>query len=178
MKISSKLGVLVFIIVSLWACEDIDELSEFDITEDFNTTYTINLPEDSNGMPQSFTQVETINIASNQQIQDNLDVIQDVTLNSLTYEISEFSGVESAVVSEASLSFADITIAIADIHLQASDDTNTVYTISNSEQLNAIANALENNNEITGTVTGMVSATPVTFDIIVNLDVTVTIDLI
>jgi hypothetical protein len=177
-KISSKLGVLLLMIVSLWACEEIDELSEFDITEDFSTTYTINLPEDSNGMPQSFTQVETVNIASNQQIQDNLDLIQDVTLNSLTYEISDFTGVEDAVVSEASLSFADITIAIADIDLQASDDTNTVYTISNSEQLNAIANALETNNEITATVTGTVSATPVTFDVIVNLDVTVTIDVL
>ena len=175
MKIFAKISVLLLMMISVCSCDDLDELTEFDITEDFSATFNVNIPE---GESLTFTQTSSINIASNQEIQDNLDLLQNVTLNSLTYEINNFVGVEGATVTEASINFSGTTIAVADINLQESDTNNTVYPIGDSAQLNAIANDLENNTEITATVTGTVNAAPVQFDVIVTLDVTVTIDVL
>lgn len=178
MKITTKLSVLLLVMITAFSCDELDELTEFDITEDFSTTYNISVPEDSEGMPQSFSESATVDIASNADIQNNLDLIQNVALNSLTYEISNFTGAEDATLTEATLTFGTISITLSDINLQQSDTENTVYEIADVSLLNAIADALENNIAIGASVTGTVSATPVVFDLIVNLDVTATIDVL
>ncbi|WP_282030642.1 hypothetical protein [Winogradskyella eximia] len=178
MKIKTKLSVLLLIMITAFSCEDLDELTEFDITEDFTTTYNISVPEDSEGMPQSFSESATIDIAENEEIQDNLDLLQDVTLNSLSYEIANFSGAQDATLTEATLNFGSVSISISNINLQQSDIDNTIYEIADTSLLNAIADALENNIAINASVTGTVSATPVVFDIIINLDVTATVDVL
>jgi hypothetical protein len=178
MKIKTKLSVLLLVMITAFSCEDLDELTEFDITEDFTTTYNISVPEDSEGMPQSFSESATIDIAENEEIQDNLDLLQDVTLNSLSYEIANFSGAQDATLTEATLNFGSVSISISNINLQQSDIDNTIYEIADTSLLNAIADALENNIAINASVTGTVSATPVVFDIIINLDVTATVDVL
>lgn len=178
MKITTKISFLLVLMISAFSCEDLDELTEFDITEDFSTSFNVSVPEDSDGMPASFTESAGVDIATNQQIQDNLGLIQDVALNSLTYEISDFAGAEGATLTEASLNFGGVTIEISDINLQQSDIENTIYTIADESLLNAIANELENNISISIAVTGTVSETPVVFDVDVNLDVTATIDVL
>ena len=178
MKIKTNLSVLLLVMITAFSCEDLDELTEFDITEDFTTTYNISVPEDSEGMPQSFSESATIDIAENEEIQDNLDLLQDVTLNSLSYEIANFSGAQDATLTEATLNFGSVSISISNINLQQSDIDNTIYEIADTSLLNAIADALENNIAINASVTGTVSATPVVFDIIINLDVTATVDVL
>jgi len=178
MKIKTKLSVLLLVMITAFSCDDLDELTEFDITEDFTTTYNISVPEDSEGMPQSFSESATIDIAENEEIQDNLDLLQDVTLNSLSYEIANFSGTQDATLTEATLNFGSVSISISNINLQQSDIDNTIYEIADTSLLNAIADALENNIAINTSVTGTVSATPVVFDIIINLDVTATVDVL
>lgn len=178
MKIKTKLSVLLLVMITAFSCDDLDELTEFDITEDFTTTYNISVPEDSEGMPQSFSESATIDIAENEEIQDNLDLLQDVTLNSLSYEVANFSGAQDATLTEATLNFGSVSISISNINLQQSDIDNTIYEIADTSLLNAIADALENNIAINASVTGTVSATPVVFDIIINLDVTATVDVL
>ncbi|WP_405576109.1 hypothetical protein [Winogradskyella sp. Asnod2-B02-A] len=178
MKIKTKLSVFLLVMITAFSCDDLDELTEFDITEDFTTTYNISVPEDSEGMPQSFSESAIIDIAENVEIQDNLDLLQDVTLNSLSYEISNFIGSEDATLTEATLNFGSVSVSISNINLQQSDIDNTIYEIADTSLLNAIADALENNTAINASVTGTVSATPVIFDIIVNLDVTATVDVL
>lgn len=175
MKIFTKLSVLLLMMIAVTSCDDLDELTEFDITEDFSTTFSIVAAEGSEG---TFSQTSSINLASNQQIQDNLNLLQDVTINSLTYEISNYVGAEGLKITSASINFSGTSISVSDIDLKQSDDNNTVYPIADAAQLNAIANDLQSNTEITATVTGSVDGTPVEFDVIVTLDVTVTIDVL
>lgn len=54
-------------------------------------------------------------------------MLQNVRVNSLRYEISNFSDTKGAIVLEASLDFHDIIISVADNNLQDSDTNNTVY---------------------------------------------------
>ena len=176
MKITKKISLLLLVMITAFSCDELDELTEFDITQDFNTTVNIDVPADAPLL--TWTQSSTIDIASNSEIQDNLDLIQDVNLNSLTFEIDNYVGEPGIMLTEASISFGGITIMVAEIDLKASDDTNTVTTIGDTAQLNAIASLLQNNTAITATATGTVSGAPVNFDVIINLDVTVTIDII
>ena len=178
MKITIRLSLLLLIMLTAFSCNELDELTEFDIREDFSTSFNIDVADNEGGMADTFMDSSTIDLASNQDIQDNLDVLQDVTLNTLTYEISDFTGAEGAVITEASLILGNVTIAVANINLQESDDNNTIYELGDSSQLNAIANALQSNTAITTTISGTVNATPVTFNVKVNLDVTVTIDVL
>ncbi len=175
MKNLTRISLLLCLVLSAYSCDDLDELTEFDVTENFSSSFNIDVAD---GNPQMFTETASINIASNQEIQDNLNLIQNVAVDSLTYEIDNFTGSGTATVTEASLSLGATTFSIENINLQLSDLNNTIYTISDTAQLNAIANDLENNTEITASITGTVNELPVQFDVIVTLDVTVTIDVL
>lgn len=178
MKIRTKLSVLLLVMISAFSCEVLDELTEFNVTEDFSTSFNISLQENENGTAETFEESTTIDLTTNVDIQTNVDLLQNVSINSLTYEISDFSGVENAKITEASLNFGSTSIVISDIDLQQSDLDNTVYMITDVNLLNAIANALLSNTVITASIIGSVDATPVQFDVKINLDVTVTIDVI
>ncbi|MEP5340585.1 MAG: hypothetical protein ABJL44_03245 [Algibacter sp.] len=174
----TKISILALVFLTVLSCNELDKLTEFDITEDFDTTLNISIPDNSEGMEYSFEETTTIDIASNEDIQENLDLIENVTLNALTYEISNFDGAEDTTITEASINFADINISVADINLKEADTNNTVFDIIDAEKLEDIANTLKSNNELTVTLTGTISDTPATFDIIIILDTTFTIDVI
>ena len=135
----------------------------------------VDVIEDSEGAVQIWSQSATLDIASNDQIQENLDLIQDVKISSITFKIINFTGVEGAVATEASLSFGDTVIEVADIELE---DNTSVYTIGSSSELNAIANDLKNATEITTTASGTVTSSPVKFDVFISLDITTTMDVL
>ncbi len=175
MKYFTKTSMLMLAMITIFSCNKLDELTEFDITQDFTTTVNVDITEDSEGAAQSWSQSSTINLASNQEIQANLDLVQDVQINSLTFKIINFIGIEDAIATEASLGFGDTVIAVADINLE---DSTTIYSVGSSSQLNAIANDLKNAAQITATVSGTVTSTPVKFDVVISLDVTTTIDVL
>ncbi|MEP5255609.1 MAG: hypothetical protein ABJQ39_11165 [Winogradskyella arenosi] len=178
MKTTAQLTAILLLMVTTFSCDDLDELTEFNVTDDFTTTISVSASEDSEGQPQSITQSATLDISSNQDIQDNIDLIQDITLNSLTYEITNYTGIEDATLTEGSLTFGTESITLENINLEQSDIDNTIYTISDVSLLNAIATDLENNTVVSILVSGTVNATPVVFDVIVTFDVTATIDVL
>ncbi|MGB0980648.1 MAG: hypothetical protein ACPGUH_00980 [Winogradskyella sp.] len=174
MKLILKFSTLAFAFLTILSCDAIDDLTEFNINDDFTTTFNVSVEE----APMSFNETATISIASNQEIQDNIDLIQNVTINAITYEISNFTGAEGAIVTEASLNIGNSNIAVADINLLQSDTDNTVYTIENSSTFTDIGNTLQNDTSITASVTGTVNNVPVAFNVVVTIDVTVTIDVL
>jgi hypothetical protein len=116
MKLIKKINVLLLATITFFSCDKLDELTEFDITEDFSTTLNVTVIEDSNGTAQTWTETSTINLETNEEIQTNLDVIQGVKINSLTFNVINFTGAEGATATEVSLSFGDTVIAVADIN--------------------------------------------------------------
>jgi len=175
MKIASKISLLLLTVITTFSCGELDELTEFDITQDFDTTINVDITDDSEGQPQSWSQSSTINLADNEQVQANLDLVQDVNINSLTFTIINFVGVENTMATEVSLSFGETVISLEDIDLQ---DNTTIYSLGTSSELNTIANDLKDTSEITATINGTVTSTPVKFDVVITLDVTTTFDII
>ncbi|GAA4886494.1 hypothetical protein GCM10023311_07040 [Flaviramulus aquimarinus] len=178
MTIKKITVLLILTLVAFFSCDEIDKLTEIDVTDSFDETINVSVPEATNGGPQAWSESITLDIASNQQIQDNLELIQDIEINALNFEISNFSGAEDAVLTDASISIDNFTFDISDINLKESDDNDVIISISDPTQLNALANYLKIKPSITVTISGQLSATPVDFDIIATLDVTITIDVI
>ena len=175
MKFTLKtLPVLFILVLGYSSCDELDELTEIDITEDFSTTISVELDAESN---LSWSENATIDISINQEIADNLDLIQDVIINSLTYEINNVNG-EGTTISEASISFNGQSISVENLDLVTADSNNTVFTIEDTSLLTSIGNALENNPVITVGLSGTIDAVPASFDVIVTLDSTVTVDLL
>ncbi|MGV6830906.1 MAG: hypothetical protein ACWA5P_05035 [bacterium] len=177
MKMNKISTLLLMVCAVVFSCDELDELTEFDISDNFSTTVNVSVSEASD-QPQTFSETATLDIGANQEIQDNADLIQGISINSLTYEIANYTGIENATLSNASLNFGSTSISIDDINLPQSDTDGTIYTISNSQQLSAIASALANSQSITITASGTLSGSPVDFDVIINVDLTVTIDVL
>lgn len=179
MKTFKKISYLLFLIISIHSCDEandaLNKIKTIDISNDFSETITIDIPELST-TEQSFSEITTIDIASNEQIQENLDLIEDVTINTITYEISNFTGSENAIVEKASIDFNDTSINISDINLKNADDNNTIFTIDDTSILNTISSILQDNTEIDVTLTGVINTSPVVFDITFNVDTTVAVE--
>ena len=79
MKITTKVGVLLLLMVTAFSCNDLDELTEFDVTQDFSRTFNVSVPEGAEGEPQSINQTSTIDITANQAIEQNIDLVQDIS---------------------------------------------------------------------------------------------------
>lgn len=178
MKISPKITYLLLIIVIIFSCDKVDELTDFDVTGDFETTVTVDITEDSQGAAISFEESKTIDIASDDRIQENLDLIEKVSIESLTYKFANYNLPEVITISDASISAAGMTIDIEDVDIAAAASAGTVYTVTNTSFLQAIESSLENQPEVTLTFEATISSSPVAFDLIVTLDTTVTIDAI
>ena len=74
MKLSFKfLPLFLILLVGFSSCDELDELTEFDINEDFSTTISVDLSGDS---PVTWSENATIDISDSQEIADNLDLIQ------------------------------------------------------------------------------------------------------
>ena len=176
MKFLSKITCLLLMIITVLSCDKVDELTNFDVTEDFDTTISVDITEDSEDI--GFEESITIDIASNDRIQENLKLIDEVSIASLTYQFMDYDALDAVTLSDASITMAGITIEIDDIDVEAASSAGTVYTVTNTSLLEAIASSLKNNPEVTATFAATISSSPVSFDVIVTLDATVTIDVL
>ncbi|WMI64280.1 hypothetical protein RBH94_09415 [Aestuariibaculum sp. YM273] len=170
-----KLPFLAIVLLTIFSCEELDKLTEFDITDNLGTTLEVSIPE---GAPTNWSQEISVDLASNKQVQENLDYVQNVTINNLSFEITDYVGAADTQLTEASITVAGTSISIGTIDLKAADDANQVFSIGTEEQLAIIAAYLKQAESVTVTLSGIVSATPVEFNVVIDVDATITIDVI
>ena len=177
MKVHVKITALLLLFVVSISCDEIDELTEIDIEDNISATVSVDVA-DNQGAASSFTRTATLNLASNQEISDNLDLVQNVVVNSISYEITDFTGASNATISNASIAFGSTIISVSDLNLEQADANNSIYSITNAADLAAISNALEASSILTVVVSAGIDTTPATFNVDVIMDVTVTIDVL
>jgi len=170
--VKTCLAAIFTLIVS---CDEENEITTVDFDQTISTTLNVELPDDSFGAPETFTETETIDFSTVQQIQDNIDDIQNATIDALSFEVDNYSGNLNVMATDASLNFDNTTIQLQDIDLQLADTNNTIFPIDDPAALAAIENALQDSDPVTTvTLNATLSSTPVFFDVIFYLDVTVT----
>ena len=140
------LSIFCLTLLTLVSCNELDELTEFDVSQNLDATLRVDITEDSGGEPQNWSAATSVDISDNAEIQANLDLIESVMINSLTFKILNFEGEENAMVTDASISFGDTTIDVEDINL---NDNTTTYNLGTTAQLNTIANTLKDVSQIT-----------------------------
>ena len=179
MKIFKKISMLLLATITFVSCDEaeriLDELTEFNITQDLTREFNVSISEEG---PETLNDEVTFDLASINQIQDDLDLISHVVINSLTFEIDNFTGDSEATLSAASMTFGETSISLDNINLEESDIEDTEYPIGDPTQLNAIADELQEATQITVALSGTVDNTPVSFDVKLVLNSTISGDVL
>jgi hypothetical protein len=173
MKKLKPFYLLLFTLI-LVSCDDSDDVTQIDFNQTITTALDVDITEDSNGQPLSFTADETIDFTTVQEIQDNIDEIQDATIDALSYEVDNFVGAANTTVTSASINFNGTTIQVSNINLEQADNNDTIFSVDDPAALTAIENALQNDTQATVTLSGNIDSAPASFDVIIYLDVIIT----
>ncbi len=177
MKSILKIVPLFIMFAFAFSCDEADELTEIDVKQTISSTINVDVP-DAQGAAISFNSSRVIDLSTIEEIQGNSDLIESVSIDVITYEIQNYTGAQDATITNASMTFGSTTVQVSDINLQQADTNNTVYRIENTSQLNAISNVLQSNAEVNVEFDGTLDSTPVTFDVLLKVDVTVVVDVL
>jgi hypothetical protein len=176
MKSRLKPIIIVFALIALYSCKDVEDFTQRVENGTISATVSVDEP-DNEGNSVTFEDSSELNL-SNALPEGLDDFIENISINALTYEISGFNGATDATVTNASFTLGTTNISVSDINLDQADANNTVFSVSDSSQLNAIGNALLSNPILPVTFNATIDSTPVAFNILINVDVTVRINLV
>ncbi|GGZ77485.1 hypothetical protein [Algibacter mikhailovii] len=174
----TKATLLIILLLNVLSCDEIDKLTEFDVRDNFESVFRISESANSEGQPVSITETVTVDISTNQEIADNLNLIQSIAIESITFKIENFSGNDNITLSNASIAFNNEIITLEDINLSSAEGSGTVYNIGTASNYNTIANILKNDPSVTAKISGTISEIPVSFDLRLKVDLKVVIDVI
>lgn len=187
MKLKTNLTLLLLVALTFSSCDEVDKLTEFTVEQDFDTTLNIDTSVTKEAKPQaksdtdgSWSQEVTIDLKDNADVSKNLNLIEEVAIKGLTYEIVNYSGPADVAISNTTIDFGGTVITIDDTNLKTADDAGTLYTIDEAAKLATIANKLKTDQTMTITASGNVTGetTSVTFGIKLHMETTITIDII
>lgn len=151
------------------SCDDVADLASFTANTTFNKTISVAVAEDSENAVNTVTETTTINLGEDQELQDNLNFIEAVRITSLTYEIKNAVGNDMSHIQVASIAFGNTTFRIDDLNIVATDQANTIFSVTEVAALTAIGNALKNNPNLTVTLTATIENNPINFDVALTL---------
>ncbi|WP_299119720.1 hypothetical protein [uncultured Winogradskyella sp.] len=173
MRRYSLIVITVICCLNLISCKQDDGITLTPITDDFsaivNITSTSFLDED-----QRFASYAPLDISINDTIEENQDFIIEARLNKLSYEITNYNGDSQTTLTDAVIIIGGISIEIDDLVIQ--NNLNTENHIVDRYLLNNIAYNFENSTSINTLITGQLSDTSVSFDVIIRMNITVGID--
>ena len=179
MKKITTFFALTFVAFAFNACDAIDELTEIEVDTTITEDLTITVAEGET----TFSESVSISI-DDEDVQDNLDKIENLQIETLTYQIISVSGTEDVIASgsfsAASSSFPWFSYSDGDtVNLTAAAAAGTVYEIEVDQTfVDAFEADLRNGATATLSASGTVSDAPVTFVVRITADVKVTVDAI
>ncbi|WP_296313594.1 hypothetical protein [Winogradskyella sp. UBA3174] len=175
MKNLKYITSLFFVLITLVSCKKEDAFTFRTVTDDFSTTSNFSVLDISSEMTQ-INNSTILDISSNQDILDNQSLVIDANINSLTYQITNFSGNTETKLSNPSIIIGGVRIEIDDINLEEASNNNTIFEVYNGFLLNNSSEVFRNTTETVVLVTGAINNSPVSFDITVSINLSVTID--
>ena len=175
MKTVSKLILALMILLTSSACDQLDELTEFDFNTTLNESFFLAL---QGGSEQPFNQTTTFNIV-NEDTQDYIDALQDVEITSFTYRFVNFSG-DAAGTIDGSLQADGMTLFVHDnLTVKQAADLGTEFTVTNVSALKSIATSLKNGNDVSVGLSGSYSSEgTMSFTIEMTIGLTITADVL
>ncbi len=160
--------------VSYTSCDKLDELTEVDFNTTLNEQLIVTIPA---GEDQALNETMLINI-DNSDTGDYLDLLQDVTITSFTYQLINFTGdVNGTIVGNFEVD--GIQLLNHDMVVKQTVDAGTVFEITDVSQLNTIASKLKAGNNIFVGIVGESSCDEaMNFTIAISIDLAITADIL
>jgi len=164
MKNSVKLfipaSLLVFALIS-YRCSILEQ----NVDGEFSTL--LNIYEAQTGSNITYSSVQALDAASDQNIADNLDKIKDWTVTEASYKIWGFNGVQNTTMTgtigfgSISSASASVTASVSNVDLSvvAGNDTKYILNLSESD-LNKIAALLDKDHAVNVYIDGVLSQGP------------------
>ena len=187
MKTKTPFTLLVLVLLTFFNCDEVDKLTEFTVKQDFDTTLNIDADISKEAKSQAksisggtWSEETTIDLKDNAEVSKNLELIEEVAVNGLTYQIVNYTGPADVAISNTTIDFGGTVIAIEDANLKTANDDGTLYVIDDTDKLSSIATKLKNDQTMTITASGEVTGetTSVTFGIKLHMETVITIDVI
>jgi hypothetical protein len=173
MRHYSFIIVIVICYLNLISCKQDDGITLTPVTDDFSTSVNI-MSTSFLDEGQRFASNASIDISVNEIIEENQDFIIEARLNELSYEIVNFDGNAQTTLSDAVLIIGGTSIEIDNLIIE--NNLNTENHIVDRYLLNNIAYNFKNSTSINTLITGQLSDTSVSFDVLVRMNITVGID--
>lgn len=172
MNTTIKLLVALAVVFSFTSCDD--ELGTVNFNTLIDKTISVHVDQ-TDGSAFTFSTDELMSL-DNDDTHDYLDEIQDIAINSLSYQLKNFSGDNTGT---ATLTFMIDGFSLqthTDVNVKDIVDASEVYTITDTSFLSQIATALKNNQQVTAKYIGdiLCDNAAMDFEVKVTLDITVT----
>ena len=135
----------------LFSCDDLEELA--DVTFDTTLSERIVVHVDQTaGTASDFNQTIVLNL-DNADTNQYLDQINDLSVNSLSYKVIDFTGDPAGTI-DAEFLVNDVSLLTNSFVVKTQADAGTTYEVDNVAQLNQIATALKNGLQVTAKYDG------------------------
>ncbi|MCK0156027.1 hypothetical protein MWU65_02480 [Cellulophaga sp. F20128] len=165
-----KISTLAFLFLAFYSCDKLDELTEVDV----NVTETASLTVAVLQGESSFSESITISV-DDEQVQDNLDRIESVTVKNLSYTFKNVTGNADATLS-GSMTFGMASISFSDVNPTTIEGQ--AVAITNTDVLNAFAQAIKNGAEATVVLEGTAQNAPVSVTVELTAELEIVVDVL
>lgn len=173
MKTLKKLSLISLFVLLLVGCDALGDLLTITIknvkmTKDIEISVTA--PATVNGQQAPdvasypFTKSATIQLSQTEELEEYLDNIKEITLNSIMCNVND---VTQGVVQSLSLTINPLNITKTIENVTVGEDVDVTFT---AEEFKTISNSLLNAQQLEFVLTGNVSSRPVTFNVTVTVD--------
>ncbi|NNE30984.1 MAG: hypothetical protein HKN40_01310 [Winogradskyella sp.] len=167
--------LLLTFFIAFTACEKEAPLTFRTVTENFVVTNTITVTNSST-VAQQVSSSELLDMSSNQEISDNQPLILGARINSLSYQITDFTGESNAILSDASIVIGGTQFDIEPINLEAASNANFSFEVNDPYLLEQSSQAFKHGTSSVVLVKGILNTTPVDFKVNVIVNISVAID--
>ncbi len=164
--------LLTLLVVALMtSCDLFDKVDDVSFNSEFEESLVVD-----NAEAGTYSDEIILDATTDPEVDKFKDKINALTVNSITYRVSNYDGPPNATF-DGDMLFGTNgtlgTIAIEGISLSSTVEQELVFSQS---EIDAIAAQLKDNNTVTVTMAGTFSDGPVSFVITVKIDVTITAD--
>ncbi len=143
-----KTLTILLLIFTFVSCDEVDELTQIDLNTTLIEEVQVTLSENNASLSESLT----INLADNDDIEPYLNQIESITVNSASYVIKDYNGLETATGSITVKANSEVFGPFQ--HTFFTDDQNATKFSFEASRLNALSSSLSSNNQLSLDVDG------------------------
>ncbi|MGE0587249.1 MAG: hypothetical protein AB7O48_01640 [Cyclobacteriaceae bacterium] len=164
----------------LASCDLFDKVDDVSFTADIKKSFNVSGAEEG-----AYADQIVLDATSDSEINKYKEKITDIEVNKVTYRVSNYSGPDGATfdgemlfdASGGSASGSLGSVSISSVNLGTASSAGTEFELDlEQSEVDAIAAQLQDNNTVTATMDGTISAGPVSFTVEVVINAKITAD--